>query len=100
MSKYFLFAVVLTLLTGCQGSTINITKLVQETFAMLIMAGIAYSGGVLILGHLTDIKWMKHQAEERGKQLVFMLAVTLIFFYFDKEVSQVIAKATNLFGVK
>lgn len=99
MNPTLLIILTSAFLSSCQGGA-NPTKLVQEALSMLIIAGFAYSAGVLALGFLTDIKWVKHQAEERGKALVWILVVTLVCMYFESEIHSLIERASNLFNIQ
>ncbi|MFW7382349.1 MAG: hypothetical protein ACOH5I_26365 [Oligoflexus sp.] len=96
----FLTLLLALFLSSCQGSDVKIGPLIQEFFGMLIIAGFAYSGGILILGLLTDISWLKRQAEERGKKLAVVAVVCLVLIIFDEYVQQAIQKAINIFGIK
>ncbi len=100
MTNSALLTALALLLSSCQGSDFNAGKVIQEFFSILIMGGFAYSAGILALGYLTDIKWVQRQAEERGKNLIFIAIVTLGMIIFDGKVQEYIQKAVNLFGIK
>ena len=88
------------LMTSCQGESVNVGKIIREFFSLLIMGGFAYSGGVLALGYLTDMKWVKRHAEERKENLMWMAGITLVMIVFDEQVQQLLTKVTNLFGLE